>query len=259
MKHFTSFLLAILLLTCSAHAAQPTDLSTLQDAQPGDFISFGHYPQTSEGNDMTPIEWIVLAREDNTLTLLSRYVLDAKPYNNEFAKVTWETCTLREWLNGEFYSTAFSDQEKPLIQESHLENKNNPKNNTPGGAETDDLVFCLSLDELNQHISLRSDKRTNSMGHSAACIAHPTDYARAQGVNITTLSSSHVASHHIPENMVGTDTCWWWLRSPGYYAENKAIVNAAGAVLYGQKKKDRAPNVNDETGGVRPVIIVQIP
>ena len=49
----------------------------------GSYISFGTYPQTESGNDATPIEWLVLDydEDNNRALLLSRYGLDAKPYN----------------------------------------------------------------------------------------------------------------------------------------------------------------------------------
>ena len=34
--------------------------------------------------------------------------LDCQPYNEEYDSVTWETCTLRAWLNGPFLNAAFT-------------------------------------------------------------------------------------------------------------------------------------------------------
>ena len=39
----------------------------------GNYVTFGHYPQTKNGNDSTPIEWAVLARDGSKALLLSRY------------------------------------------------------------------------------------------------------------------------------------------------------------------------------------------
>lgn len=61
----------------------------------GNYVTFGTYPQTKAGNDATPIEWLVLARDGDKALLISRYALDAQPYNKDYTSVTWETCTLR--------------------------------------------------------------------------------------------------------------------------------------------------------------------
>ena len=55
----------------------------------GNIVTFGHYPQTSDGNDSTPIEWLVLARDGNKALLISRYALDSQKYNNSRVNMTW--------------------------------------------------------------------------------------------------------------------------------------------------------------------------
>ena len=73
------------------------------------------------------------------MLLLSKYVLDAKPYNTynylintsstnntSSTTITWEKCTLRTWLNGTFKTTAFSTSEQQQIALTHLDNPNTP-------------------------------------------------------------------------------------------------------------------------------------
>lgn len=67
------------------------------------YIKFGHYEQDNDAsNGKEAIEWEVLGYEDGELLLISRYILDAVPYNYEWTDVTWETCALRKWLNDDF-------------------------------------------------------------------------------------------------------------------------------------------------------------
>ena len=73
----------------------------LDDVKVGDIITIGRYPQNDD--DPEPIEWIVLQKDGKRAFLLSRYVLDAIPYEESHDKVTWEECTLRAWLNDDFY------------------------------------------------------------------------------------------------------------------------------------------------------------
>ena len=56
-----------------------------------------------------------LAKEGERILVISKYALDAKPYNTNWVRRTWEGCSLRKWLNGEFYSRAFSPAEPERI------------------------------------------------------------------------------------------------------------------------------------------------
>lgn len=73
-----------------------------------DCVYFGHYWQEDTNGDgkadkkdeKQPIKWRVLAVNGDDLFLLSDCNLDSHRYNENFLEVTWETCTLRSWLNG---------------------------------------------------------------------------------------------------------------------------------------------------------------
>lgn len=68
-----------------------------------DCVWFGHYPQNLNGygkfnNDS--IKWRVLSVNGNEALLLADKNLDGGiPYNKVREGVTWETCTMRSWLN----------------------------------------------------------------------------------------------------------------------------------------------------------------
>ena len=86
------------------------------DVQVGDIIEFGSYEQDNDlSNGPEPIEWRVLEVSDGSALIVSEYALDARAYNKGWASVTWAECTLRGWLNGEFYATAFNEEEKGRI------------------------------------------------------------------------------------------------------------------------------------------------
>ncbi|MBR0519073.1 hypothetical protein IJJ97_04710 [bacterium] len=57
--------------------------STLKNANVGDYIQIGRYPQTAEG-EILPIEWQVLYKDEanNLMLVISHYGLDAKSFNN---------------------------------------------------------------------------------------------------------------------------------------------------------------------------------
>ena len=204
----------------------------------GNYVTFGEYPQTTAGEDMTPIEWLVLARDGNKALLISRYWLDAQPYNTDHTSVTWETCTLRTWLNVTFYNKAFSSDEQAAILTTSVDNGKNQgysKWSTSGSNNTEDKVFLLSYAEANKYFGVTYDNISNTKSRVA-----PTAYAIAHG---TWTSSSNKTAD-------GTDAGWWWLRSPGNYQDFAAVVDTDGSL--------RNITVNYVSGSVCPALWVNI-
>ena len=192
------------------------------DYKIGETIEFGNYPQDKDGTEK-PIEWIVMKKEGNQVLLLSKYVLDAKSYNEGWGDVTWEISDIRQWLNNEFYTTAFNKAEKAKIQTSLIKNEDNSEYGTSGGNDTEDKVFLLSEKEAD---TLFSDEEER--------IAKATEYAEKLGVDINENSEEKGA--------------WWWLRSPGNDSFYAALVNYYGWV-YGD-----GICVNCNVYGVRPAL-----
>ena len=189
--------------------ATPTDTPTpaatpTPEAVAGSIITLGHYEQDGSSDGAEAIEWQVLAVENGRALVISRYGLDAKPYNDKKTSVTWETCSLRAWLNGEFYNSAFSSEEKGRIREVTLKNPDNAKYGTNGGKDTTDRIFLLSIDEVNKYFA-----------NDAARQCLPTTNAKNNG--------SFVSG-------VNAGITWWWLRSPGSGEGCAADVNADGKV-----------------------------
>ena len=185
----------------------------------GETIEFGNYPQDKDGTEK-PIEWIVMKNEGNQVLLLSKYVLDAKPYYEEVEEVTWETSDIRQWLNNEFYTTAFNKAEKAKIQTSLIKNEDNSENGTSGGNDTEDKVFLLSEKEAETLFSNDEER-----------IAKATEYAEKSGVYVNEEKAAY-----------------WWLRSPGDSGDDAAEVIYSGWVY-------RDGNyVDDSSGGVRPAL-----
>ena len=192
------------------------------DYKMGETIEFGNYPQDKDGTEK-PIEWIVMKNEGNQVLLLSKYVLDAKPYNEEFEKVTWETSDIRKWLNNEFYTTAFNKTEKAKIQASLIKNEDNSEYGTSGGNDTEDKVFLLSEKEAETLFSNEEER-----------IAKATEYAEKSGVY---------------DEEKGA---WWWLRSPGFGSRGAAEVDSDGWVY-------RVGNlVYIRPDGVRPALYLNL-
>ena len=185
----------------------------------GETIEFGNYPQEEDGTEK-PIEWIVMKNEGNQVLLLSKYVLDEKPYNEELEEAIWETSDIRKWLNNEFYTTAFNKAEKVKIQTSLIKNEDNSWSGTSGGNDTEDKVFLLSEKEAETLFSNDEER-----------IAKATEYAEKSGVYVNEKKEAE-----------------WWLRSPGRYSSDAAAVYDDGLIyLYGYY-------VYSDYEGVRPAL-----
>ncbi len=104
----------------------------------GNSIFFGKYDQNNNPSDAEPIEWIVLRKEGMQYLVISKYALDCMQYNSRAGDTTWETCSLRAWLNGSFFRSAFAPEEQPRVLVSELPSQ--------------DRVFCLSSAEVRTYL-----------------------------------------------------------------------------------------------------------
>ena len=119
--------------TQSAAAATATAASLNPNVivKVGDIIQFGRYEQDNDlSNGAETIEWLVLDVSDGSALVTSRYGLDAKRYHDGKEEATWDTCTLRAWLNKHFFESAFDAPERKLILLTDVKNTNNPKYGT---------------------------------------------------------------------------------------------------------------------------------
>ena len=184
-------------------------LSELGSVSVGDHFTFGNYPQGEDGEEQ-PIEWRVLAVEDGKALVVSEKLLDCVQYNETYTDVTWETCTLRKWMNNDFISKAFSSSQQAKLATVTNENRDNPDYHTSGGNATQDKIFALSIDEAEKYFGSDDDR-----------MAAPTGYAKKQGAYVSD-------SYSLPS---GEKTGWWWLRSPGNGSNDAANVGISGSIF----------------------------
>lgn len=153
--------------------------------------------------------------------------LDAKPYNTSYVDVTWETCTLRSWLNGygasanveetdyssdNFLDTAFTAEERAAIRQTTVVNEDNSHYGTEGGNDTTDRVYLLSIAEAcNASYGFNSTFDTNSKTRVSTNTAY-------------TAGKSGMYSVGAADD--------WWLRSPGSYSYGASLVYYYGYGSY---------------------------
>ena len=143
-----------------------------------------------------PIVWQVLARESDGVYVMSQSLLDSPSYHNYLEFSTWETSSLRTWLNEGFYNGAFSEGERSKLISCTLSNVcDNPLSIDDGGNDTTDKLWVLSFSDSIDSAYGFQDRYYSDPAKEAA----GTDYAKSQGLSADPSNGCSI----------------WWLRSPG--------------------------------------------
>lgn len=157
-----------------------------------------------------PLTWYVL--DEETGLIVCANLVDAKNYNkflyfngsrylngSGYAN-SWAVSYIRNWLNNDFYNTAFNQQEKDLICLSTIQNEGYSASYSY--SDTNDNIFLLSYhDMLNPSYGFSSSRETADSARTFGNVG--TDYARCQGL-------------------------WggkYFLRSAGFYSQSDSIVS----------------------------------
>lgn len=154
----------------------------LSDASVGEIIHFGNY----NSND----EWIVLERRDNKILVISKDIVEYMPFNDDPVDIRWKKCSLRSWLNYDYYDNAFTDEEKALIVDPLLASDDNREVDDDDEDVVEDKIFLLSIDEVNKYFKNDAER---------------------------------IAEYN------GSEKCWW-LRTRGCYGNSAAGVIYDGSV-----------------------------
>ena len=257
MKNRTKRWIGVLLAVCLVMAMLPTAALAVDTGKAiqlvvggsadniggkqADNIYFGTYFQ-SNGSTKEPVKWRVLSNGNQQLFLLSDQNLEVFQYHTEQENVTWETSTIRSWLNGygassntggsngtdytgdNFLNAAFSAGEQRAIATTTVVNDENRDYGTDGGNDTNDRIFLLSLTETYNR----------------------TYFPR--GTNLRSTNTAYVAGGgKLGRGMNGAnEPDRYWLRSPGFEHWQAAFMEDDGSQV-----ADGNP-VNDRATAVRP-------
>lgn len=170
----------------------------------GKKLSVGDSLQMGNDGD-TDIWWEVIAADGDRALVISRNSVDWKLFNEQYENVTWETSTLRNWLNDTFYNSTFNSEERSKIFTTTVENPDNPDSGVDGGNNTEDRLFLLSVYEVEEY------------------------YERA-AFRVAGLSSKAASSakEYNPDGFINNLNSSWWTRTPGEDGVSFVCVNGEG-------------------------------
>ena len=217
---------SILLNSLSERYIKSVESLMLAKAIPGDTVFFGEYEQDHDtSNDKENIEWLVLDKKDDAVLVISKHVLEDKPFGRK--DDTWETCSLRKWLNGDFITDAFSPEEQSKLQITNVSADKNPYYSmADSGNATMDKVFLLSAPEAEKYFT--------------------SDEARKADIYSSVSNEYHYDS--------------WWLRTPGaalgadgktYQRFGSMYIGSIGSISF-------AGNSGNAKNGVRPAMWISV-
>ncbi|MCQ2522608.1 MAG: DUF6273 domain-containing protein [Lachnospiraceae bacterium] len=257
-------------------------LKSILQAKVGDIVTYGNYGITNRiynhqrvayaeyeekvlvtevartSEPVTPIEWIVLANDENGVILLSKYILDIIPYNYEYDSaaykdnVIWENSDVRKWLNKDFYNTAFTEEEKKFIKTTtckglEFEGDDYIAEEWNMLKDTVDKVYLLSAGEVERYFGVQQSEQLFYDWWEGGLLEYE-EYEvycnEASGGRLSAYSPARGENH------------WWWLRLPNYYFCELIEVTRNGGIDYigSDDYYDNYYYNGVGAGGVRPVI-----
>ena len=109
-----------------------------------------HFYGSGEKQD---IEWEVLkySADKKSALVISRYIVGHRAYEDNSKEATWESCSLRKWLNETFFKKAFTKAERALIKTTAVADPANTRYKTKGGNKTKDKLFIMSEKEYKKY------------------------------------------------------------------------------------------------------------
>ncbi|MDL2293485.1 DUF6273 domain-containing protein [Ruminococcaceae bacterium OttesenSCG-928-D13] len=199
--------------------------------QPGDKTDFGGYA------------WRVLEVKDNSALIITECIIDQRPYHDVYTDITWADSALREYLNGDFYAR-FSAADRARIVPVTNKNPDNQWYGTRGGADSQDHIFLLSLDEVCTYF-----------GDSRSKLYNPGKNQRYW------FERKDENNHRRLAMLLGQNgTWWWWLRSPGRVGKKAVYIFGTDGNIGIQGNNVLKGNLSDGkcTGGVRPALWLRV-
>ncbi|SJZ97797.1 DUF6273 domain-containing protein [Anaerorhabdus furcosa] len=198
----------------------------------GEKVSFGQYV------------WRILELQEDKALIITEDVIEERPYHNQYIDITWADCSLRNYLNTEFYHR-FSNEEKMRIIPVINKNDDNHWYKTKGGVDTEDYIFLLSLEEAT----------CKYFGDSSSKLFNPGKNQRYWFERKDMNNSKRLAK------LIHTDWGWWyWLRTPGRVGVKAVYIFGTDGNIGIQGNNIFKGNLDEGRcrGGVRPALWLKL-
>lgn len=200
----------------------------------GDVINFGNY------------EWKVLDIEGGKALIITKEIIMQMPYHLKHEPVSWDTSSLRAYLNKDFYDT-FSIDEKRKIIPTLNNNNGNRWYFLKEENKTLDNVFILSLEEMvgpyfNDSRHLLDNKGKNQRY-----------WFERKDINNELRKSTYLGHNR-----------WYWVRTNGRLNISAVYIHRDGNIgIQGNKASKKSyntihPITKSNEGGVRPALWLRI-
>lgn len=238
----------------------PLSNDFLKTAEEGDSFLLGKYEQDNNlDNGFEDIEWVILEKGRDFFTAITKYSIECMPYNDSWEPTDWESCDIREWLNQDFYNTAFTQEEKNFIPYTDLENTGNEHFGLSGGNGTKDYVFLLDIETIQylyEDYTIVTAKITSEYNESMkVTMSTLSEYEPLKAQYTEYAKQKYIASlppymnyEELYEDEYGKNSGYWWLRNKGDQ-DNMVLEITPKGGLFGSN-----PAVSAQ--GIRPVITV---
>lgn len=206
----------------------------MKDYNIGGVVSFGGY------------HWRILDIQGNAALIMTEDIVEQQPYHNRAGGVTWADCSLRKYLNGEFYHK-FTTSEQSRIIPVLNQNQDNQWYGSGGGEDTRDYIFLLSIEEAV--CKYFGDSSKNLENRSAK---QRYWFQKKDDNNVKRRST------------YDGNIWWWWLRSPGrdnkraVYIHGDGNIGIQGNGTFHYSSNTIHPITGDNSGGVRPALWVSL-
>lgn len=229
-----------------------------RNAAGGTANSAGHYRWGLEEYHYfryDPIRWRILDLEDGRALLMADRLLDCQPYHAGDGPVTWESSTIRSWLNGlpetensagidyrakGFLDKAFSDSQREAILPTAVKNSPNSNYHTDCGEDTVDRVFLLSNDEVYEPKAAATHGFYPGSGKDdPARRFRSTQYAKCRGAWWSSVNGYRGNS-------------FWFMRTNGYTPESVSYICDFGYIY------QRGTMATCGDAGILPALWIQL-
>ena len=162
------------------------------------------------------VEWDIISNNDGTYRMVANLAIDSQ--NFSLSSNSYASSYIRDFLNDDFYNTAFNDLEKSIM-------------NTMTIGSNNDFVTILTQEEVETIYT------TNS-----ARITKATDYAQSQNAYVVTRTGTY--------NYDKLGDSYWLTRSAAETSQNIYFVSTDGSMRTGYTYMT--------SYGIRPVIAVTL-